>query len=280
MPDADGPLLEVRGLVKAFPIRRGVLFGREVGAVTAVDGVDFDVRAGETLGLVGESGCGKTTTARLVTRLLEPTAGTIRFRGRDLAALDGRALLPVRREVQMIFQDPYSSLNPRKTVGAIIAEPLEIHGLGGDAAGRRARVAATMERVGLRPEHHNRYPHDFSGGQRQRVGIARAIVLGPKLIVADEPVSALDVSIQAQVLGLLRELRAELGLTMVFIAHDLAVVRHMCDRVAVMEHGRIVELQDADALYADPRHPCTQRLLAAVPTVPGAAGAGSSTSGG
>jgi oligopeptide/dipeptide ABC transporter ATP-binding protein len=258
-------LIEVRDLVKHFPIRRGVLLQREVGAVKAVDGVSFDVAEGETLGLVGESGCGKSTTARLITRLLDPTSGEIRYRGRDIAALSRRELLPVRREMQMIFQDPYSSLNPRKTVGTIIGEPYIIHDVERNEAARKRRVQELMEVVGLNPEHYNRFPHEFSGGQRQRIGVARAIALKPKVIFADEPVSALDVSIQAQIINLLEDLRRELGLTIVFIAHDLSVVRHVCDRIAVMYLGSIVELADADALFAHPRHPYTGALLSAVP---------------
>ncbi len=258
-------LVEVRDLVKHFPITRGVVFQRRIGAVRAVDGVSFDVRRGETLGIVGESGCGKSTTARLMLALLEPTSGTIAFEGEDLRARKGERLKALRREMQMIFQDPYSSLNPRKTVGSIIGEPFAVHGLRKGEGARRRAVAELMERVGLSPEHYNRHPHEFSGGQRQRIGVARALALEPKLIVADEPVSALDVSIQAQILNLLRQLQRELGLTLVLIAHDLAVVRHMCDRVAVMHLGKIVELADADELYGHPRHPYTRALLAAVP---------------
>jgi peptide/nickel transport system ATP-binding protein/oligopeptide transport system ATP-binding protein len=262
---AAEPLVQVRGLVKHFPIRRGVLIQRKIGAVQAVDGLDFEVRRGETLGLVGETGCGKSTTARLVMRLLEPTSGEIRFDGEDITRLRGARLKALRREMQMIFQDPYSSLNPRKTVGSAIAEPFAIHGLLKDKGERRRAVQELMETVGLNPEHYNRYPHEFSGGQRQRVGVARALALKPKLLIADEPVSALDVSIQAQVLNLLREMQRELGLTMIFIAHDLSVVRHMCDRVAVMYLGRIVEIGSGDALYGSPRHPYTGALLSAVP---------------
>jgi peptide/nickel transport system ATP-binding protein/oligopeptide transport system ATP-binding protein len=259
------PLVQVRDLVKHFPVTRGILFQRQVGAVHAVDGVSFDIFEGETLGLVGETGCGKSTTARLITRLLDPTSGTIAYRGRDIATLSRRELKPLRREMQMIFQDPYSSLNPRKTVGSIIAEPYRIHGLDQGGGWLKRQVQSLMEQVGLNPEHYNRFPHEFSGGQRQRIGVARALALDPKLIVADEPVSALDVSIQAQILNLLRELQRELGLTIVFIAHDLSVVRHMCDRVAVMYLGKVVEVADSDALYAHPRHPYTGALLSAVP---------------
>jgi len=257
-------LLEVRDLVKHFPLRPGV-FRRQAGAVHAVDGVSFDVRAGETLGIVGETGCGKSTTARLMLRLLAPTAGSIRFQGEDVTGLRGGGLKPLRREMQMIFQDPYSSLNPRKTVGSIVAEPFAIHGLATGEGERRRAVQELMEQVGLNPEHYNRFPHEFSGGQRQRIGVARALALAPKLIVADEPVSALDVSIQAQILNLLRRLQRERGITMVFIAHDLSVVRHMCDRVAVMYLGKVVEVADAETLYRAPKHPYTGALLSAVP---------------
>jgi peptide/nickel transport system ATP-binding protein/oligopeptide transport system ATP-binding protein len=259
------PLIEVSRLVKHFPIKRGVIFQRQVGSVKAVDGIDFAVDRGETLGIVGETGCGKTTTARLIVRLLDPTAGQILFEGEDIATRKGAALKALHREMQMIFQDPYSSLNPRKTVGSIIAEPFAIHGLLKGEGERRRRVQELMDRVGLNPEHYNRYPHEFSGGQRQRIGVARAIALEPKLLVADEPVSALDVSIQAQVLNLLLGLQREMGLTLIFIAHDLSVVRHMCDRVAVMYLGKVVEVGSSDALYGFPRHPYTGALLAAVP---------------
>jgi peptide/nickel transport system ATP-binding protein/oligopeptide transport system ATP-binding protein len=261
---ASENLVEVRDLVKHFPVTRGIVFQRQVGAVHAVDGVSLAVKRGESLGLVGETGCGKSTTARLIARLLDPTSGSVHFEGRDITAVKGRALKPLRREIQMIFQDPYSSLNPRKTVGSIVGEPFAIHGLH-EGGGRRKAVQELMEQVGLNPEHYNRFPHEFSGGQRQRIGVARALALRPKLIIADEPVSALDVSIQAQILNLLRDLQRDFDLTLVFIAHDLSVVRHMCDRVAVMYLGKIVELADSDALFGHPRHPYTGALLSAVP---------------
>jgi peptide/nickel transport system ATP-binding protein len=267
--DKREPLLEVRDLVKRFPVTRGVVFQSQVAHVEAVAGVSFELRRGEALGLVGESGCGKSTTARLIMRLLEPTDGEIRFEGHDIAHLRGPALKAARREMQIVFQDPYSSLNPRRTAGSIVGEPFAIHGLHPDKAARRRAVGELLDRVGLRPEHHNRYPHEFSGGQRQRIGIARALALGPKLLIADEPVSALDVTIQAQILELLRELRRELGLTLLLISHDLAVVRQMADRVAVMRAGKIVELASNETLYSSPEHPYTRELLASVPGAPG-----------
>jgi oligopeptide/dipeptide ABC transporter ATP-binding protein len=259
------PLIEVRDLVKHFPISEGFLIRRQVGAVQAVDGVSFHVNRGETFGIVGESGCGKSTTARLLLRLMDPTSGSIRFDGREIADLKPRDVKPLRREMQMIFQDPYSSLNPRRTVGAIIGEPFRIHAMHTGEGERKKAVQELMDVVGLNPEHYNRYPHEFSGGQRQRIGVARALALKPKVIVADEPVSALDVSIQAQVLNLLRDLQRDLGITMIFIAHDLSVVRHMCDRVAVMYLGKVVEMADSDQLYAHPRMPYTGALMSAVP---------------
>jgi len=255
-------LVEVRDLVKHFPLKRGIIFQKQIGAVHAVDGVSFDVRRGETLGIVGETGCGKSTTARLILRLLEPTSGKITFEGEDIVRRK-RDMKPLRREMQMIFQDPYSSLNPRKTVGSIIGDPFDIHGM--HQNDRKRAVQELMDTVGLNPEHYNRFPHEFSGGQRQRIGVARAIALKPRLVVADEPVSALDVSIQAQIINLLDDLQSELGLTIVFIAHDLSVVRHVCDRIAVMYLGKIVEIADADQLFQHPRHPYTAALLSAVP---------------
>jgi oligopeptide/dipeptide ABC transporter ATP-binding protein len=264
-PRERDALVEVEDLVKSFPITTSYLVRRNLGEVRAVDGVSFDVRRGETFGIVGESGCGKSTTARLLLRLLEPTSGSIRFDGREIADLSARDIKPLRREMQMIFQDPYSSLNPRRTIGSIISEPFAIHGLAKSEGERKRAVQDLMDRVGLNPEHYNRYPHEFSGGQRQRIGVARALALQPKLLIADEPVSALDVSIQAQILNLLRDLQRDLGLTLIFIAHDLSVVRHMCDRVAVMYLGKVVELATSAQLYTHPRMPYTGALMSAVP---------------
>ncbi|WP_405906783.1 MULTISPECIES: ABC transporter ATP-binding protein [unclassified Streptomyces] len=258
------PLLDVTGLTKHFPVMGGFPFKRKIGAVQAVDGLDFQIAEGESLGLVGESGCGKSTTGRLITRLLEPTGGKISYRGQDVTHANRRQLAPVRSEIQMIFQDPYASLNPRQTVGKIISGPMEINNIN-PAGGREARVRELLETVGLNPEHFNRFPHEFSGGQRQRIGVARALALEPKLIVADEPVSALDVSIQAQVVNLLQELQKDLGIAFLFIAHDLAIVRHFSQRVAVMYLGKIVEIADREDLYDNPRHPYTRALLSAVP---------------
>ncbi|MET8284209.1 ABC transporter ATP-binding protein [Streptomyces sp. NPDC048448] len=258
------PLLDVTGLTKHFPVMGGFPFKRKIGAVQAVDGLDFQVAEGESLGLVGESGCGKSTTGRLITRLLEPTGGRISYRGQDITHAGRKQLAPVRSEIQMIFQDPYASLNPRQTVGKIISGPMEINGIK-PAGGFEKRVRELLETVGLNPEHYNRFPHEFSGGQRQRIGVARALALEPKLIVADEPVSALDVSIQAQVVNLLQDLQKDLGIAFLFIAHDLAIVRHFSQRVAVMYLGKIVEIADREDLYDNPRHPYTRALLSAVP---------------
>ncbi|MFI1968938.1 dipeptide/oligopeptide/nickel ABC transporter ATP-binding protein [Streptomyces cinnamoneus] len=262
-PEGAAPLLTVEGLVKHFPITKGLL-RRQVGAVQAVDGLTFDVRAGETLGVVGESGCGKSTMGRLITRLLEPTAGKVEFEGKDITHLGVAGMRPLRRDVQMIFQDPYSSLNPRHTVGTIVGAPFRLQGITPEG-GVKKEVQRLLGLVGLSPEHFNRYPHEFSGGQRQRIGIARALALKPKLVVADEPVSALDVSIQAQVVNLLDDLQQEMGLTYVIIAHDLSVIRHVSDRIAVMYLGKLVELTDRTSLYTTPMHPYTKALLSAVP---------------
>ncbi|MFI1155749.1 ABC transporter ATP-binding protein [Streptomyces sioyaensis] len=259
------PVLEVRDLVKHFPLTRGVLVKKQVGAVQAVDGVSFDLHRGETLGIVGESGCGKSTVARLLVGLERPTAGRIRYRGEDISTLSGRALKAVRRNIQMVFQDPYTSLNPRMTVGDIIGEPYEIHPEVAPKGERRRKVQELLEVVGLDPEYVNRYPHQFSGGQRQRIGIARGLALRPEIIVADEPVSALDVSVQSQVVNLLEQLQDEFDLSYVFIAHDLSVVRHISDRIAVMYLGRLAELGTDEQIYEHPTHPYTQALLSAVP---------------
>jgi peptide/nickel transport system ATP-binding protein len=261
--NGDAPLVEIESLKKYFPIRKGLL-GREVARVHAVDDVTFSVREGETLGLVGESGCGKSTLGRTIVRLLEPTAGDVKYRGRSIAKLGRRKLRPLRSEMQIVFQDPYASLNPRKRVGSIIAAPLQIHGVG-DRGARKKQVQELLATVGLSPEHYNRFPHEFSGGQRQRIGVARALALRPKLIVADEPVSALDVSIQSQMLNLLDDLQEEFHLTYIFIAHDLGVVRHVSDRIAVMYLGKLVELSPAEELYDRPIMPYTEALLSAVP---------------
>lgn len=256
-------LIEIRDLVKQFPVKGGVL-QREVAAVNAVSGVDLDIRRGETIGLVGESGCGKTTLGRMLVRLLEPTSGTIRFDGEDITHLKDKELKPFRKRAQIIFQDPFGSLDPRSQVGDLIAEGLRLHDVG-DKDERRERVGDMLELVGLKKDHAGRYPHEFSGGQRQRIGIARALVLQPEFVVADEPVSALDVSVQAQVLNLLKDLQEELDLTVLFVAHNLGVVEHTSDRVAVMYLGRIVELTDRETLYRNPLHPYTEALLSAIP---------------
>lgn len=268
-PSPEQPLLSVRGLCKYFPIRSKGIIRKTTGLVRAVDDVSFDLKAGETFGIVGESGSGKTTCARTILRALEPTHGSVIFRKRDnacvdLANLSAQRLKPLRQQMQMIFQDPFASLNPRMTVGDIVAEPLIIHRLA-KGAELQDRVAEILLKVGLKPEHRQRYPHAFSGGQRQRIGIARALIMRPSLVVADESVSALDVSVQAQVINLLKDLQEAFGLTYIFVAHDLSVVRHICDRVAVMYAGKIVELADTDALFSDPQHPYTRALLSAIP---------------
>jgi len=258
------PLLEVEDLVKHFPIKRGLLIDRRVGEVKAVDGVSLSIARGETLGLVGESGSGKSTLCRAALQLLKPTSGSVKFEGREIAGLGRRAMRPLRRQMQMVFQDPYASLNPRKRVSQIIGDPLRRQGVGSSAE-RRRRVHELLERVGLSSEHYDRYPHEFSGGQRQRIGIARALALRPTLIIADEPVSALDVSIRAQIVNLLADLQDEFGLSYLFVAHDIAIVRHVSDRIAVMHEGKIVEQGTADQVCESPRDPYTRSLLSAVP---------------
>jgi oligopeptide transport system ATP-binding protein len=259
------PILQVRDLVKHFPLTRGILFKRQIGAVRAVDGVSFDLHQGETLGIVGESGCGKSTVAKLLMNLERPTAGQIFYKGQDITRLSGRALKAVRRNIQMVFQDPYTSLNPRMTVGDIIGEPFDIHPEAAPKGDRRKRVQELLDVVGLNPEYINRYPHQFSGGQRQRIGIARGLALNPEIIICDEPVSALDVSVQAQVINLMERLQDEFNLSYIFIAHDLSIVRHISDRVGVMYLGRIAEIGTDEQIYEHPTHPYTQALLSAVP---------------
>jgi oligopeptide transport system ATP-binding protein len=265
MLNPDDHILEVSGLKKHFPISSGIIFQRQVGAVRAVDGVNFNVIRGETLGLVGESGCGKSTTGRTILQLYRPTEGSVKFEGQELTTMTGNDLRHMRKQMQIIFQDPFASLNPRMTVGSIVSEPLQIHNTHPNKKERQQYVENLLERVGLNPYFINRYPHEFSGGQRQRIGIARALALQPSFIVADEPISALDVSIQAQVVNLMEDLQHEMGLTYLFIAHDLSMVRHICDRVAVMYLGKIVELGPVDEVYDNPQHPYTQSLLSAVP---------------
>ena len=263
-PGTNGALLEVRDLKKHFPVKKGILWEREIGAVKAVDGVSFEIPEGHTLGLVGESGSGKSTTGYCILRLLKPTSGSVRFMGKELLELDREDLRRMRREMQIVFQDPYSSLDPRMTVGGIVAEPLEVHGIG-TRRSRRETVRKLLEVVGFNPNYTNRYPHEFSGGQRQRIGIARALALNPKLIVCDEPVSALDVSIQAQILNLLKDLQRDFSLTYLFISHDLAVVRTMSDEIAVMNQGELVEVGPAEQVYSSPKDEYTRALFSAVP---------------
>jgi oligopeptide transport system ATP-binding protein len=265
MAETTEPILEVRGLVKHYPLTSGILFKKQVGAVKAVDGVDFELARGETLGIVGESGCGKSTVAKMLVNLERPTAGEIRYKGEDITRLSGKALKAVRRNIQMVFQDPYTSLNPRMTVGDIIGEPFEIHPEAAPKGDRRRKVQELLDVVGLNPEYINRYPHQFSGGQRQRIGIARGLALNPEIIICDEPVSALDVSVQAQVINLMERLQGEFNLSYIFIAHDLSIVRHISDRVGVMYLGKVAEIGTDTQIYDHPTHPYTQALLSAVP---------------